>query len=432
MTTHEIPPSLDRYPASKPIFRLLLEHVPRKREPLARRSRKSPDIGPELGRNRPDRSVFWQEQAFVERGGMSEDALILAVGAISGTSMDGIDVALVQTDGRDIVRPGPGATYPYPTALRAALIEALNDPPRAMRDPLAELEAGVTETHAEAMARLIASAGRTAEVTLAGFHGQTIYHRPQERFTRQLGDPRAVARRLGIPVVARFRHADVAAGGEGAPLVPLYHRALAVGLPQPLCVLNLGGVGNVTYIDGDTVLAFDTGPASALLDDWMLTRRGLAFDDGGALAASGRIDRQVLGSLLDNPYFRRKPPKSLDRNEFRERASMVEILSDADGAATLAAFTIESVAASLPHLPRPALRWLVTGGGRHNRHFMAGMAARLGVPVEPVEKVGWDGDLLEAQCFAYLAVRSTLGLPLSLPTTTGVPEPLPGGEYVAP
>jgi anhydro-N-acetylmuramic acid kinase len=363
---------------------------------------------------------------------MPEEALTLAVGAISGTSMDGIDVALVATDGREIVRPGPGATYPYPPDLRAALIEALNDPPRAMRDPLSKLEAGVTEAHASAMARLVASAGRTGEVSLAGFHGQTIYHRPQERFTRQLGDPQAVARQLGIPVVARFRHADVAAGGEGAPLVPLYHRALAAVLPQPLCILNLGGVGNVTYIDGDTVIAFDTGPASALLDDWVLTRRGLAFDDGGALAASGRVDRQVLGSLLDNPYFRRKPPKSLDRNEFHERAGVVEILSDTDGAATLAAFTIETIAAALQHLPRPPLRWLVTGGGRHNRHFMAGMAERLGVPVEPVERVGWDGDLLEAQCFAYLAVRSTLGLPLSLPTTTGVPVPLPGGETFSP
>ena len=234
---------------------------------------------------------------------------------------------------------------------------------------------------------------------------------------------------LGIDVVNRFRHADLAAGGEGAPLVPLYHKALAAGLEQPLMVLNLGGVANVTYLDGETVVAFDTGPASALLDDFLLKRRGVPFDADGALAASGVPDFALLSQLLSHPYFARPAPKSLDRNAFHAWAAAIErINDDATGAATLAAFTVASAASAVGLVPGMPRRWLVTGGGRHNAAFMHGLHATLGVPVDPVEAVGWDGDFLEAQCFAYLAVRSLAGLPLSLPGTTGVPYPLTGGE----
>ncbi len=354
---------------------------------------------------------------------------VVAVGAISGTSMDGIDVAAVETDGEAWLRPGAGATYPYAETLRRDLLAIAADPARAEADPLDALDAAVTAAHAGAIARFLADHRLAArDVALVGLHGQTILHRPERRFTRQLGRGAGVAALLGIDVVDRFRHADVAAGGEGAPLAPLYHRALAAALERPLMVLNLGGVGNVTYIADDATIAFDTGPASALLDDWTLRRTGRPYDDGGALAASGRVDAARLAELMDNPYFERRPPKSLDRNDFHRRAAIVEALSPADGAATLAAFTIESVVAALRHVPRPPLRWLVTGGGRRNAHFMRGLAARLDVPVDPVEAVGWDGDFLEAQCFGYLAVRSVRGLPLSLPTTTGVPHPMPGGE----
>lgn len=269
---------------------------------------------------------------------------------------------------------------------------------------------------------------KAREVSLVGFHGQTVYHRPEIRFTRQLGIGALVARELGIDTVSRFRHADVASGGEGAPFVPLYHRALASDLPQPVMILNLGGVGNVTYIDGETVIAFDTGPASALLDDFVLRRRGLSFDENGRLAAAGTVDEELVAAFMSNPFFDRPAPKSLDRQDFHARAKGVEALSDEDGAATLAAFTVESTVAALRHVPRPPQRWLVTGGGRLNAHFMRRLHERLGVPVDPVEAVGWNGDFLEAQAFGYLAVRSTLGLPLSLPTTTGVPHPMPGGE----
>ncbi len=357
-------------------------------------------------------------------------SLTRAIGVISGTSMDGIDVAVVDTDGDRQVQAGAGQTYPYPQALRDKLLRLIAEAERAQTEPLEDLEAEVTEAHMGAV-RTFMQDHRIApgSVGLVGLHGQTVYHRPEARFTRQLGYGERVARGLGIDTVARFRHADVASGGEGAPFAPLYHRALATNLEQPLMVLNLGGVGNVTYLDGDTVIAFDTGPASALLDDFVLRRRGVPYDAGGAMAASGQVDEALVREFMANPFFDRPAPKSLDRNDFHRRAQGVERLSDEDGAATLAAFTVESVVAALRHVPGTPKRWLVTGGGRQNAHFMRRLHERLGVPVEPVEAVGWNGDFLEAQAFGYLAVRSRRGLPLSLPTTTGVPRPMPGGEF---
>ncbi len=356
-----------------------------------------------------------------------------AIGAISGTSMDGIDVSLVETDGEAFVRPGAGATYPYQTMVRTQLLDLIANPERAQTEPLEALEEAVTHAHAGAIESFMRDHGLApGTVDLVGLHGQTVFHNPAQRFTRQLGFGQQVADRLRVRVVNRFRHADVAAGGEGAPLVPLYHQALASTLEQPLMVLNYGGVGNVTYLAGETIIAFDTGPASAMLDDFILTRRGVPFDEGGRLAASGRPNAAMVDSFLRNPYFDRPAPKSLDRQEFHERGMVVEALGDEDGAATLAAFTVESTVAALRHVPAVPRRWLVTGGGRLNHTFMQGLRARLGVPVEPVEAVGWQGDYLEAQCFAYLAVRTLRGLPLSLPTTTGVPEPMTGGTVWTP
>jgi anhydro-N-acetylmuramic acid kinase len=360
---------------------------------------------------------------------MPQPSPVTAIGVISGTSMDGIDVSIVTTDGEAAVEAGPGRTYPYPEPLREQLLDLVADPIRARSDPLEDLDRAVTDSHIGAVrAFLTDHAVDPRDVALIGLHGQTVFHRPEARLTRQLGSGARVAEELGIDTVSRFRHADVASGGEGAPFVPLYHRALASRLEQPLMVLNLGGVANVTYIEGDQVIAFDTGPASALLDDFVLRRRGVPYDEDGRLAASGTPDPALLRALMDNPYFERPAPKSLDRQEFHERAMIVDGLDDADGAATLAAFTVEAVAASLRHVPGNPRRWLVTGGGRRNGYFMRRLAKRLETRVEPVEAVGWDGDFLEAQAFGYLAVRSTRGLPLSLPTTTGVPQPMPGGE----
>jgi anhydro-N-acetylmuramic acid kinase len=267
-----------------------------------------------------------------------------------------------------------------------------------------------------------------ADVGLVGLHGQTILHRPCERFTRQLCDGGRAASRLGFDVVCDFRSADVAAGGEGAPLVPLYHAALTAGLARPLMLLNWGGVGNVTWLGANgEIVAFDTGPANALLDDFMFRRRGLTRDEGGALAASGKVRRDLVDAFLRDPYFDRPPPKSLDRNHFHRVDEALEALDD--GAATLSAFTVEATAAALRHTPQSPARWLVCGGGRKNLVLMDSLRDRLGVSVEPIETIGVDGDFVEAQAFAYLALRSRQGLPLSLPTTTGVPTPMTGGVF---
>jgi anhydro-N-acetylmuramic acid kinase len=350
----------------------------------------------------------------------------LALGLISGTSMDGIDAAILETDGERVGTSHGSLTLPYPPELRRTLLAIARDAARAESDPLAEVERAVTEANANAVQAVLAAAGLVAaDIAVVGLHGQTILHRPERRFTRQLGDGAWLASRVGIDVVAGFRLADVAAGGQGAPFAPLYHAALAAGLAQPLAVLNLGGVANVTYLHAETILAFDTGPASALLDDWVSRHTDLAYDEDGRIARAGRADRGRVAKLMASPFFALPPPKSLDRNDFP--LSVIEGLSLEDGAATLAAFTVESVAAARAHLPAAPLRWLVTGGGRHNGALMDGLRAALEVSVEPVEVVGWRGDALEAECFAFLAQRSRLGLPLSLPTTTGVPAAMTGG-----
>jgi anhydro-N-acetylmuramic acid kinase len=283
------------------------------------------------------------------------------------------------------------------------------------------------------ISRLLEQAGVAPEaVGVVGFHGQTVLHEPEKGRTWQIGDGALLARLTGIDTVSDFRRADVAAGGQGAPFVPLFHQALVAShrpaLPRPVGVLNIGGVANVTWVgEGDEALvAFDTGPGNALIDDWMLRHTSRPVDEDGRLAASGRVHERVLERLLDNSYFYMPAPKSLDRDAF-DVAPLAE-LSAADGAATLVAFTAAAIALARDILPEAPQRWLVAGGGRHNPVLMEALASRLGVSVAPVGSVGWNGDALEAQAFAYLAVRSLAGLPLSLPTTTGVARPMTGGR----
>jgi anhydro-N-acetylmuramic acid kinase len=361
---------------------------------------------------------------------MNVSPLTTAIGVISGTSMDGIDVALLRSDGETRVETGPAATFPYPEPTARALRVVVADAAKA-EAPQPELERAVTDAHVAAVEAFLERFSIPREsVALVGLHGQTILHRPRARLTRQLCDGERAASALGMDVVCDFRSSDVAAGGEGAPFAPIYHAAMTAGLERPLMVLNWGGVGNVTYLAADgAIAAFDTGPANALIDDFLLRRRGVAFDADGALAASGQVDRAKVDAMMRDPYFARPAPKSLDRNHFAAVADLVTDLDDADGAATLAAFTIEATAAALKILPRAPKRWLVGGGGRRNRFLMDRLAGRLGVAVEPVEAIGYDGDAIEAQCFAYLALRSLRGLPLSFPTTTGVPAPMTGGAF---
>lgn len=364
--------------------------------------------------------------------------MLRTIGMMSGTSLDGVDAAWVETDGERIGRLGPRLTLPYDDDLRRDL--------RALLDRADVAAAGnglppddplllgcvhrLTLRHAEAVAAV------AEDADLIGFHGQTILHRPVRRgggSTWQVGDAALLAELTGKPVAHDFRSADVAAGGQGAPLVPVFHAALASGLPKPLAVLNLGGVANVTWIGADGALvAFDTGPANGPLDDWTRRRTGAACDWDGALAASGRAHPEVLAKLLAHPFFAMPPPKSLDRLEFGRvlRAAGAEDLPPADGAATLVAFCAGAVAAGLRHLPAPPREWLVGGGGRRNPAVMRALAAALPQPVGPVEAVGWDGDALEAQAFGVLAARVARGLPLTFPGTTGVPRPLPGGRLI--
>lgn len=359
---------------------------------------------------------------------------VWALGAMSGTSLDGVDAALVLTDGERILDFGESGYRPYDEDERAVIRAAFGLWPGAAEvEPAAEV---VETAHAE----LLSQFGSAA---LVGFHGQTLAHDPGGRGTHQAGDGAVLAEVLGVPVVWDFRSADVALGGQGAPLVPFFHFALArrIGATEPLAFLNLGGVGNVTWVDPSqpgpeaegACLAFDTGPANAPIDDLVQARTGQPRDEGGVLAASGRWQRQIVDGFLAHRYFLRMPPKSLDRNDFHDLIAAVADLPDADAVATLTRAAAAAVARGAEHFPRPVTRLLVGGGGRHNATLMDYLAELMpGCTVEPVEAAGLDGDMLEAQAFAYLAVRVARGLPTSGPSTTGVPALVGGGRISRP
>ena len=358
------------------------------------------------------------------------------MGLMSGTSLDGIDAALVETDGEGVAVPGPALTLPYDLPTRVMLRAALGDAKEvAEGEPvpyaIRHVERRLTEIHAKAVSQLLRKAALSPkDVSLIGFHGQTILHRPERRWTWQIGDGALLARLTGIPVVNDFRSADVKAGGHGAPLVPLYHAVLvreAKALVPPIAMINIGGVANVTYVGTDRILAFDTGPGNAPIDDWAHRHTDKPVDADGALARRGKVDDGALTDMLDHEFFNRVPPKSLDRMDFTTDA--VAHLSPEDGAATLTAFTAASIARAREHFPEPATTWIVMGGGRLNPKLMEELRARVNAPVLSAEDAGWRGDFVEAEAFAYLAARSRLGLPLSLPTTTGVAEPMSGGRF---
>lgn len=380
-----------------------------------------------------------------------------ALGMMSGTSLDGVDAALLKGDGARVEAFGPSRFRPYSpeerAVLRAALTEAAEaDPsggaPNGQSDPrFAEAIRVVGAAHAEAAEALLAEPG-AERPALVGFHGQTVLHRPERRLTVQLGDGAALSKRLGLPVIHDFRSADVAAGGQGAPFASFFHAALARSAGErlagaPVAFLNLGGVGNVTWIAPGlddpaapgVLLAFDTGPANAMIDDWMAARAQLPFDAGGAAAAAGRADHSLVESwIARSAYLRAAPPKSLDRQDFSY--ALEDLLarpgvSVEDGAATLAEFTAATVAAARGFFADQPGVWLATGGGRRNRHLMGRLADRLGAVVAPVEDYGFDGDMIEAQAFAHLALRADRGLPLSAPGTTGAPRPIQGGRRAA-
>lgn len=365
--------------------------------------------------------------------------VVAALGLMSGTSMDGIDVALLKTDGHHIISRDGAMTVPYKSELRRDLSRAIAEA-RDLTDrnarpgDLARIEADITDAHAEAVAVFRARFGdAVSAIDVIGFHGQTVFHAPDRGITIQLGDGQRLANTTGIAVTYDLRANDVAAGGQGAPLAPAYHAALAASIDaRPLVVLNIGGVANLTWIgeSADDLVAFDTGPGNAYLDDWMAKSIGATRDEGGASAQAGAVDQRVVDFFLSDAYFAKPPPKSLDRNAFFW--DMIDGLSVTDGAATLVAMTVQAIARGLDHVPSPPQQVIVCGGGRYNAATMAALDAAVACPVLSAEDAGIDGDAVEAEAWAFLATRALHGLPITYPGTTGVTHPLTGGVVVHP
>ncbi len=364
-----------------------------------------------------------------------------AVGLMSGTSMDGVDVALVETNGETVTELGPVMGFGYEPPERQLLREAV-DWARALtrRDDrsgvLSLAEDMVTARHAACVrAFLDAAAIDPATIDVVGFHGQTVVHRPEAGFTVQIGDGVRLARETGVRVVYDFRADDMQEGGQGAPLVPIFHKALALhaGLELPAAFINIGGISNVTFVPDagpDKLLAFDAGPGNCLLDDWSMHHTGEPMDKGARLALSGRVDKDALERLLRHPYFQADPPKSLDRHTFS--LAPIEHLNPADGAATLTAFTVASITAVRRYFAEPPKTWIITGGGAKNPHIYEGLRRVLAGKVLSADEAGLSTDFMEAQAFAYLAVRKLKGLPSSFPGTTGARRPVVAGRIAQP
>jgi anhydro-N-acetylmuramic acid kinase len=369
-----------------------------------------------------------------------------AIGLMSGTSMDGIDVALIDTDGESAVVRGPSAEYPYDAAFKRRIAAALEEAKQISRrderpGSVLALEKDITERHADAVVRFMLENGiSTKSVDVIGFHGQTILHRPRIGLTVQLGDGALLARRCGIQVIHDMRANDMAHGGQGAPLVPVYHAALAASVDialsrgRPVCFVNIGGISNISFVRPDhPPIAFDTGPGNALIDQWVERHAGIPFDDGGRIAAEGGIHAELVDAYLADPFFKHKPPKSLDRNDFD--LDLVDGLELSDGARTLARVTAEAIMASARHLPAAPGLWIICGGGRRNTAIMsdlADLAAHQAARVVSAEECGLNGGSMEAEAWAYLAVRSLKGLALTFPETTGVRQAVTGGVLARP
>ena len=365
----------------------------------------------------------------------------VAIGLMSGTSMDGIDVAVLETDGVTIARRGPGGFFPYDEAFRARIAAGLDDAGaitgrQERPGDLAALERDITLRHADAVKRFLSDHPSLSPRAI-GFHGQTVLHRPEQGLTVQLGDGALLARETGLRVVYDMRANDMAHGGQGAPLAPAYHAALAASLPAvlrsfPVCFVNIGGISNVTFVpEAGDPMAFDSGPGNALIDQWVARHGGPAYDEDGRIAAEGEVSDAVVAAYLEASFFDEPAPKSLDRGDFT--TDLAAGLSLADGARTLAALSAAAILKARAHMPEPPVLWIVCGGGRKNPHIMADLRRGAGnVRVAAAEDAGFDGDAMEAEAWAYLAVRALQGLPLTFPATTGCRYPVTGGVIADP
>ncbi|GAB4362092.1 MAG: anhydro-N-acetylmuramic acid kinase [Oricola sp.] len=372
--------------------------------------------------------------------------LMRAIGLMSGTSMDGIDVAMVETDGIRAGKRGPYLSVPYDAAFRRRIEQGLVDAQAITQrgerpGRLAEIERELTLRHRDAVAAFLARHAVAREtVDVVGFHGQTVLHRPERALTVQLGDGALLARETGIAVVFDMRANDMEHGGQGAPLVPVYHAALAAALPAalepgfgPVAFVNIGGISNVTFIvPGEPPAAFDSGPGNALIDQWVGQNAGIPFDDGGRIASEGTADMAVVGRYLSAPFFAKDGPKSLDRGDFTlDGVTGMEL---SDGAATLAALTAAAIVKAAEKVPAPPRLWIVSGGGARNGAIMDAFRKMAGdrAKIVTADEAGFNGDMMEAEAWGYLAVRSLKGLPLTFPTTTGCRRAVSGGVLARP
>ncbi len=359
----------------------------------------------------------------------SENKTYSAIGCMSGTAMDGIDVALIETDGRSFINRIGFETVRHSDELRLALRTCLN---QETYDPM--IESQFTLAHIPVIEKLLNKTGKAyTDIDVIGMHGQTTHHDPDNGITVQMGNGELLAQETNVDVVYDFRKNDMQNGGQGAPFLPVYHRALInnAALSLPIAVLNLGGVGNITWIStDDDMIAFDTGPANAMIDDWVQSNTDQTFDKNGDIAKQGNIHDDILAAFLSHSYFGQPYPKSLDRNDFHDVS--VDGLSLEDGAATLTEMTVQSVAKGIELCPQKPTAIYVTGGGRHNSYMMQRIAEVTGITTMSVDILGWNGDAMEAEGFAYMAVRSLLGEPISFPTTTGCQTPTIGGAHIKP
>ncbi len=360
---------------------------------------------------------------------------LTAIGLMSGTSIDGVDAALLETDGVDVFANKFSLTRHYDDALKEAIRSLLGEKGQEDKERLRKIEILLTMFHIQAVKDLLAEAEKNiADIDVIGFHGHTVFHNPAYHITRQIGDAGLMANELKVPVVSRFRNVDIKAGGEGAPLEAAYLVAISEKLPKPLGVINIGGVANITVIgENGELLAFHTGPGNALIDDWLRKRHGVEMDFDGVTAARGNPDEKIIAHLLNDDFFRKVPPKSLDRGYFAYALKSIDGLSVPDGAATLTAFTAAAIADGVKnYVEGKPLKWIVYGGGANNPTLVRYLRQYLQAPIEQAAEAGWNGNTLEAQSFAFLAVRSLFGLPLTFPKTTGVEEPSCGGKVFYP
>ena len=356
-----------------------------------------------------------------------------AIGLMSGTSMDGNDAALLETDGYHSIKVIDYIERPHEENLKA-LLKACDGKQDRTTSEMRAAEQVFSDSQIPLINELLErNALSASDIDVIGFHGQTTFHQPAEKTSVQLGDGQILATKTGIKTIYNFRQADMDAGGQGAPLIPIYHQALlkSKSMNLPIAIVNIGGVSNLTWIDGTaSLIGFDTGPGNALIDDWVSAHTDQAFDDGGKIAAEGRVNDAIVEQFLTHPYLKKNYPKSLDRNAFADLS--VNDLNLEDGAATLMEITARSISIGIHACPKKPSAIYIAGGGRYNTALLNRLHSITNLPVHDINKTGLNGDSIEAEGFAYMAVRTLLNEPISFPQTTGCRAPTVGGTIVQP